>query len=50
MLKGECRNEYPSPLIREPKATAIWNTCNAFEKAEINSIIEELAILIDEQN
>ncbi len=50
MLKGECHNEYPSPLIKEPKATAIWNTCNAFEKAQINSIIEELALGIEEQN
>ena len=48
MLKGECHNEYPSPLIKEPKATAIWNSCNAFEKAEINSIIEELAQEIEQ--
>lgn len=48
MLKGECHNEYPSPLIKEPKSTAIWNTCNAFEKAEVNSIIEELALGIEE--
>jgi hypothetical protein len=48
MLKGECHNEYPSPLIKEPKATAIWNSCNAFEKAEINSIVEELALGIEE--
>lgn len=43
MLKGICNNEYPSPLIAEPATTLIWNTCNCFERAQINSFIEELA-------
>ena len=43
MLKGKCLNEYPSPLLSEPQTTLIWNTCNCFEPAQIDSLIEELA-------
>ena len=43
MLKGECNNEFPSPLLRETKMTAIWNTCNSFVPAQISSLVEELA-------
>lgn len=43
MLKGKCMNEYPSPLLSEPPKTLIWNTCNCFEPAQINSFIEQLA-------
>lgn len=43
MLKGKCHNEYPSPLMSEPPTTLIWNTCNCFEPAQINSFIEQLA-------
>ena len=49
MLKGECHNEYPSPLISEPQQTLIWNTCSCFEPAQINSFIEELAKEVEEQ-
>ena len=42
MLKGECHNEYPSPLLSEPQQTLIWNSCSCFEPAKINSFIEEL--------
>jgi len=44
MLKGECNNEFPSPLLKEPKPTLIWNTCSAFEPSNVNSIIEEIAL------
>ena len=43
MLKGKCHNEYPSPLLSEPPTTLIWNTCNCFEPAQINSLIEQIA-------
>ena len=43
MLKGFCKNDYPSPLLKQPKPTLIWNSCNCFEPASINSFIEELA-------
>ena len=49
MLKGECHNEYPSPLLSEPRATLIWNSCSCFEAAQINSFIEELAQEVEEQ-
>lgn len=43
MLKGICNNDYPSPLLSEPRKTLIWNSCSCFEPAQINSFIEELA-------
>ncbi|MBR1461039.1 glycosyltransferase family 2 protein [bacterium] len=43
MLKGQCHNDYPSPLLTEPKPTLIWNSCSCFEPAEMHSLIEELA-------
>ena len=43
MLKGHCHNDYPSPLLSEPRTTLIWNSCSCFEPAGINSFIEELA-------
>ena len=49
MLKGECHNEFPSPLIKEPKPTLIWNSCSGFEKAEVNNIIEEMAQEVENQ-
>ena len=49
MLKGECHNEYPSPLISEPQQTLIWNACSCFEPAQTNSLIEELAKEVEEQ-
>ena len=50
MLKGECHNDYPSPLITEPRPTLIWNTCSCFEPARINNLIEEIAKEIENQN
>ena len=49
MLKGRCHNEYPSPLLTEPRATLIWNSCSCFEPAGINSFIEELAQEVENQ-
>ncbi len=49
MLKGECHNEYPSPLLSEPAQTLIWNSCSCFEPAQINSFIEELAKEVENQ-
>ena len=43
MLKGQCHNDYPSPLLTEPRPTLIWNTCSCFEPAEMHSLIEEIA-------
>lgn len=48
MLKGECHNDYPSPLLAEPQQTLIWNSCSCFEPAQINSFIEELAKEVEE--
>lgn len=42
MLKGFCNSDYPSPSIKEPKPTLIWNTCNDFSPAELNSLIAEM--------
>ncbi len=42
MLKGFCNSDYPSPSIKEPKPTLIWNTCNDFTPAELNSLIAEM--------
>ncbi len=43
MLKGTCHNDFPSPLLAEPRPTLIWNSCSGFEPAEIHNIIEEMA-------
>lgn len=43
MLRGKCHNDYPSPLLSEPRPTLIWNSCNCFEPSKINNIIEEIA-------
>lgn len=49
MLKGKCHNEFPSPLLSEPRPTLIWNTCSCFEAAKINNIIEEIAQEVENQ-
>ncbi len=49
MLKGRCNNEFPSPLLSEPRATLIWNSCSSFEPAVLNNIIEEMALEIENQ-
>ena len=49
MLKGQCHNDYPSPLLSEPRQTQVWNSCSCFEPAAINSFIEELAREVVEQ-
>ena len=49
MLKGLCNNEFPSPLLNEPRQTLIWNSCSSFEPAELNSYIEELAKEVENQ-
>lgn len=49
MLKGKCHNEFPSPLLSEPRATLIWNSCSGFEPAEVNNFIEAMAQEIDNQ-
>ena len=49
MLKGQCHNDYPSPLLREPRPTLIWNSCSCFEPAKINNFIEEMAREVDNQ-
>lgn len=42
MLKGTCSCDYPSPSLKEPKPTLIWNTCSKFSPARLNSLIEEM--------
>ena len=42
MLRGSCSCDYPSPLLREPKPTLIWNSCQKFSPAKLNSLIEEM--------
>lgn len=49
MLKGQCTNEFPSPLLSEPRATLIWNSCSSFEASQINNIIEEMAKEVENQ-
>lgn len=49
MLKGQCHNEFPSPLLNEPRPTLIWNSCSSFEPAQINNIIEEIAQEVESQ-
>ena len=43
MLKGFCNSDYPSPSLKEPKPTLIWNSCTDFEPAHFNNLIEEMA-------
>lgn len=50
MLKGQCHNEFPSPLLSEPRPTLIWNSCSSFEPAATNNIIEEMAQEIENQH
>ena len=50
MLKGQCHNDYPSPLLNEPRPTLIWNSCSCFEPAKINNFIEEIAQEVENQN
>ena len=42
MLKGFCHSDYPSPSIKEPRATLIWNSCSDFEPAQITNLMNEL--------
>lgn len=49
MLKGQCHNDYPSPLLNEPRPTLIWNSCSCFEPAKVNNIIEEMAQEVENQ-
>lgn len=42
MLKGYCNSDYPSPSLKEPKPTLIWNTCTNFTPAKLNNIISEM--------
>lgn len=42
MLKGFCNSDYPSPSIKEHKATLIWNSCTDFEPASITNLIDEI--------
>ena len=46
MLKGFCNSDYPSPSIKEPRATLIWNSCSDFEAAPMTDIFNEI---IEEQ-
>ena len=49
MLKGKCHNEFPSPLLAEPRHTLIWNSCSCFEPAQVNNFIEEMAQEVENQ-
>ena len=49
MLKGKCHNEFPSPLLAEPRQTLIWNSCSCFEPAQVNNFIEEMAQEVENQ-
>ncbi len=49
MLKGQCHNEFPSPLLNEPRPTLIWNSCSSFEPAKVNNFIEEMAQEVEHQ-
>ncbi|MFI3300214.1 MAG: glycosyltransferase family 2 protein [Candidatus Gastranaerophilales bacterium] len=42
MLNGFCNSSYPSPSIKEPKPTLIWNCCNEFIPAVINDMINDM--------
>lgn len=45
MLKGVCMSDYPSPYLKEPKPTVIWNSCPKFSPAKLNSLIEEMVAM-----
>lgn len=49
MLKGFCNISYPSPSVKEPKPTLIWNSCNEFSPAPVQNIIEEMVADINEK-
>lgn len=49
MLKGFCHSDYPSPSLKEPKPTLIWNSCTDFEPAQFSSMIDEMANEQDSQ-
>jgi len=49
MLKGYCSCDYPSPSIKEPKSTLIWNSCSKFSPARLNNLIEEMIAKGSEQ-
>ncbi len=49
MLKGFCHSDYPSPSLKDPKPTLIWNSCTDFEPAPFNNLIEEMAKEQDSQ-
>ena len=42
MVKGVCNCDYPSPSLKEPQPTLIWNSCQKFSPAKLNSLIEEM--------
>ncbi len=42
LLKGFCDSDYPSPSIKERRATLIWNSCSDFEPAELTNLINEI--------
>ena len=50
MLKGYCDCNYPSPSIKEPKTTLIWNSCTKFSPAKLTNIIEEMVAKSKEEN
>ena len=50
MLKGYCNCDYPSPSIKEPKTTLIWNSCPKFSPAKMNNIIQEMVARGQENN
>ena len=43
LLKGFCNSDYPSPSIKEPRATLIWNSCSDFEPAVVTSLLDEIS-------
>lgn len=43
LLKGFCNSDYPSPSIKEPRATLIWNSCSDFEPAVVTTLLEEIS-------
>ena len=49
LLKGECHNDYPSPLLREPRKTLVWNSCHCFQAAKFSTLIEEIAKEVEGQ-
>ncbi len=42
MLKGVCNCDYPSPYIKEPQPTLIWNSCGKFTPGTVNTFIEDI--------